>query len=262
MTSQAMNTGARGRGRALALLALAAALLPACATKRDLRDLRDEMVTLQASQDALFREIQAQNRLLLDTLRSSFAAQLDQRGQTTHRFTQLEQSLVRLEEMVNQTQLLMAQLNERLDRVPAPSPGGLPVDPSLGGGVSDTQARTMYDAGVAKIDEGAYSTARSAFEELLRQYPNDPLAPDAQYQLAETYAREEDFDRAIEELRKVEQQWPRSPRAPQALLRAGVISEEREEVDVAREFYRQVQQRYPASDAAREAERRLQAIGR
>src|SRR5690606_8726139 len=110
----------RGRGRALAVALACALLLPACATKRDLKDLRDELVALQLRQDSLFRQTQAQNRLPPDTLRSAFAAQLDRRGQTSHRFTQLEQSLVRLEEMVNQTQLLIAQLNERLDRVPEP----------------------------------------------------------------------------------------------------------------------------------------------
>ena len=267
MTSDRSSAGARGRRRALFPRALAvplaaALLLPGCATKRDLRDLRDELVSLQLRQDSMFRETQAQNRLLLDTLREAFAAQLDQRGQTSHRFTQLEQSLVRLEEMVNQSQLMMAQLTERLDRVPPPPAAGVPSDPATLGGLSNAEAQSMYDAGVAKIDEGAYATARTAFEELLRQYPNDPLAPDAQYQLGETYAREENFDRAIEELQKVELNWPRSPRAMQALLRAGVISEERGELDAARMFYQQVLQRSPNSDAAREAQRRLQAIGR
>lgn len=249
----------RGRGRALAVALACALLLPACATKRDLKDLRDELVALQLRQDSLFRQTQAQNRLLLDTLRSAFAAQLDQRGQTSHRFTQLEQSLVRLEEMVNQTQLLIAQLNERLDRVPEPSMPG--ADPSTTG-LSSAEARTMYDAGVSRMQD-VPSTARTAFEQLLRQYPNDPLAPDAQYQIGETYVLEQNYERAVEEFEKVERQWPRAARAATALLRAGIVSEEQlDDRESARRYYEMVRSRFPGAEEYGEASRRLQAIGR
>lgn len=254
-------SGGRGRGRALLLALACALLLPACATKRDLKDLRDELVALQMRQDSLFQQTQAQNRLLLDTLRTAFAAQLDQRGQTSHRFTQLEQSLNRLEEMVNQTQLLMAQLNERLDRVPQPVSVTQSADPSTTG-LSSAEAQTMYDAGVTRMQD-VPATARSAFEQLLREYPNDPLAPDAQYQLAETYVLEQQYERAIEEFEKVESQWPRSPRAATALLRAGIVSQEQlDDRESARRYYEMVVQRFPGSDEYAEANRRLQAIGR
>ncbi|MGH7505563.1 MAG: tol-pal system protein YbgF, partial [Longimicrobiales bacterium] len=177
----------------------------------------------------------------------------------SHRFAQLEQNLARLEEMVTQTQLLMAQLNERLEALTTSPPAAI-GGPAPVGGLSAGEARTMYEAGVAKAGEGAYSTARAAFEALLDQYPNDPLAPEAQYQLAETYYLEQEYDRAIEELEKVERQWPRSARAPAALLRAGVISEEQGERDAARAYYEQVRQRFPSSDEAREAARRLEAL--
>jgi tol-pal system protein YbgF len=251
----------RGRGRALAVALACALLLPACATKRDLKDLRDELVALQLRQDSLFHQTQEQNRLLLDTLRSAFAAQLDQRGQTSHRFTQLEQSLVRLEEMVNQTQLLIAQLNERLDRVPEPAASMPGADPSAVG-LSSAEARTMYDAGVSRMQD-VPATARSAFEQLLRQYPNDPLAPDAQYQIGETYVLEQDYERAVEEFEKVERQWPRATRAATALLRAGIVSQEQlEDRESARRYFEMVRSRFPASEEYAEASRRLQAIGR
>jgi tol-pal system protein YbgF len=254
------STG-RGRGRALLLVLACTLVLPACATKRDLRDLRDELVALQLRQDSMFRQTQAQNRLLLDTLRSAFADQLDQRGQTSHRFTQLEQSLVRLEEMVNQTQLLMAQLTERLDRVPAPTATVPGADPSTTG-FSSAEAQTMYEAGVTRMQD-VPATARSAFEQLLREYPNDPLAPDAQYQLAETYVLEQNYERAVEEMEKVEQQWPRSPRAPGAMLRAGIISlEQLDDRESARRYFEMVRSRFPGSEEYAEASRRLQAIGR
>jgi hypothetical protein len=81
----AIRANGRARRRAM-IVALAALALPACATKKDLKNLRDEMVAMQMHQDSLFRETQRQNRLLLVTMRTSFDMQRDAQGQTSHRF--------------------------------------------------------------------------------------------------------------------------------------------------------------------------------
>jgi tol-pal system protein YbgF len=234
---------------------LALSTAAACATKSDIRMLQDDIGELRVRQDSLIRETQRQTRLVLDTLRTSFAVQQDVRGETSHRFAQLEQNLGRLEEIINQTQLLIAQLNDRLDRQTAISPGLSP-----GGPVSTGEAEVMYTTALQKMSEGSYATARAAFEQIVEQYPNDPRAPDAQFQLAETYVQEQNFDRAVEALEKLERQWSRSARAPEALLRAGVIEQDRNQRSRARQFYQQVNQRYPGSEAAREATRRLREI--
>jgi tol-pal system protein YbgF len=99
-----------------------------------------------------------------------------------------------------------------------------------------------------------------AFEQILRDFPNDPRGPDAQFGLAETYAGEGVHERAIEELLKVESQWPRSPRAPQALLRAGILAKDNGDASRARELLRQVGERYPSSPERQVAEQQLRSI--
>ncbi len=251
----------RGQGklRWIGLVGLSAILvLTGCATKRDLKDLREEVLRLQSRQDSLFRETQRQNLMLLDTLRQSFSAQLDAQGQTSHRFRELEQQLGRTEAMINQLPGLIAQLNTRLDQAVQQRSMASPGAP-----VSSSQVEMIYTAGMDNLRQGAYSTARTAFMTIVNQSPDDPRAPDAQFQIGETYAAEGDFQTAITELARVEEKWSRSPRAPAALLRAGVIAQENLRDNArARDHYEQVRRRYPDSEEAREAGRRLTAIRR
>jgi tol-pal system protein YbgF len=248
--------------RALLLSACAAVALSGCATKGDLKRMRDEMVAMQAHQDSLFREMQRQNRVLLDTIKAGYSAQLDAQGQTSHRFRELEQQLGRTEEIVNQLHGLVAQLSDRLDQLAMQqrsTPAGLS---NAGGTVGGAQVEGMYELGLQKLDEGAFTTARITFEGIINQYPQDPRAPDAQFQIGETYAKEGNTTRAIEELRKVEANWPSSPRAPAALYRAGFLAEESQDNALARELYETILRRYIGSDEARLAEQRLRQIGR
>ena len=53
---------------AVALMALAGT---ACATKRDIRDLREQLAAMQARQDSLYRVIAQQNRALMDSVRQT-----------------------------------------------------------------------------------------------------------------------------------------------------------------------------------------------
>jgi tol-pal system protein YbgF len=217
--------------------------------------MREEMVAMQLHQDSLFRETQRQNRLLLDTMRTSFDMQRDAQGQTSHRFQQLEQNLKQLEEMLNLTQILFAQLMERLERQQTLPQMGM--QPQTGGGGA---VEPLYAAAVQRMQQGSYATARLAFEEILREHPTDPRAVDAQYQLAETYNGEKNYDRAIEEFEKLERQYSRTDRAPEALLRAGIIAQEQKKNAKARELFQAIKQRYPSSDASAEADRRLRSI--
>ena len=76
----------------VALISVAGA---GCATKGDLRDLRNEMIRLQARQDSMFRVLQRQNQILLDTLHVGSEAQVRMGGDLSHRLLELERQIVR-----------------------------------------------------------------------------------------------------------------------------------------------------------------------
>jgi tol-pal system protein YbgF len=247
------------------VLASAVLALAGCATKGDLRDLRTEVVAIQTRQDSLFRIMQRQNREILDSLHAGSELMVRVRGDLGHRLLELEQQLVQIQELTGQSQTRIQQLKEQLEQraeqqaaaaAAAASPQGLP------GGVpgASPPAEELYRAGSEQLQRGAASTARQAFEQLLRDYPTDERAPDAQFSLAETFVVEKQLDRALEEFDRVVELFPSSTQAPTALYRAGVVSEERGNVQKARTYYQRVSARYPRSDEARLASDKLRRL--
>lgn len=255
MGSTASRGKAMGRAaRGLAAGLCAAVVVSGCATKKDLKQVRDELVVMQARQDSLFREMQRQNRMLLDTIRTAFVMQADAQGQTSFRFNELANQVSRTEEVLVQLQTLIGQLMDRLNRPiqTAPQPG-IPAG-------SSGDAAEAYGMGMTSMQEQSWAAARIAFQAVLDNYPDDPLAADAQFQIGETFAAEGDTVRAVAELQKVEARWSRSARAPEALLRAGILSEESGDKDAARTFYNRILQQFPSTDAERIAREHLNRI--
>ena len=240
-----------------------ALVLSACATKSDVQTLRRDMGAMQQRQDQAIQQLMQQNQQVLDTLRNAMDLQRDAAGMTSHRFQQLETSLARMEEIVGQTIQYITQLNSQLAQLA--TSGASPLTPATGaapGGepTSAASAEEFYALGVQKLGEGAYATARAAFGQVIREFPNDPRAADAQYQIAESYYAEQQFSDALSALELVPRQWPSSARASGALYRAGVIAEEMGNRSRAREYYQDVMQRYPDSDEAGQARSRLREI--
>ncbi|MGD8278584.1 MAG: tetratricopeptide repeat protein, partial [Gemmatimonadota bacterium] len=225
---------------------------------KDVKQVRDELVIMQARQDSLFHEMQRQNRMLLDTLRTAFVMQADAQGQTSFRFNELADQVARTEQVLVQLQTLVGQLMDRIDRMERPPqvPNRMQGPPAG----SSEDAAAAYQAGMQSMTEQSYPAARVAFQAILDNHPNDPAASDAQYQIAESFALEGDTTRAIAEFEKVEANWTHAPRAAEALLRAGILSEESGDKDAAGRYYGRVLQQFPGSDAARIAQEHLSRI--
>ncbi len=239
------------RRAASPVVLVAAFAATGCATKNDLKQVRNEMVRLQERQDSLFRQLQAQNLVLMDTLRTSAELVMRVRGDLGYQLQQMEQQLIQIQELTGQSQRRLTELRQQWqarNQEFEPSPETA-VSPASSGDGSDVDQ--LYAIGTQKLEEGAASTARMAFEQIINGHSTHPRAPDAQYQLAETYVQERDFDRALKEFERVIELFPNSARAPQALYRAGVISEERGNISRAREYFTRVRSGYPQSEEAR-----------
>jgi len=248
------------RSTSLCALGLAVAL-GGCATKNDLKQLRTEVVELQARQDSLFRLLEQQNREIVDSLRAGGDLVLRVRAELGYQLQQMEQQLITIQELAGQSQNRLAELraqwelrNQRLEEPVVSAPTA--PDPGAG------DAEQLYEIGRRKLEEGAIATARAAFQQILSSYPSHPRAADAQYQIAETYVSEEAFDQALKEFERVAELFPDSPRAPQALYRAGVVSAERGNISDARRYFNRVVSGYPATEEARLAEDRLRNLPR
>ncbi|HEX9108756.1 MAG TPA: tetratricopeptide repeat protein [Longimicrobiales bacterium] len=254
----------------LALVVGAAA--PGCATKRDVRDLQAQLIAAQARQDSLFRVLSRQNREVLDSVRVTTDLLVRVRGELGHQLLDVAQQLVQVQELTGQSQRRLSDLNTQLQQqrqqmqsAAQPDTGArpmqLPADANVQAGTPPaSNAADLYQLGQMQLQNGAAGTARIAFQQLLRNFPGDSLAPAAQYGIAESYAGE-DVERALREFDRVVEQYPSSARAPAALLRAGALQQDRGNVARAREYFQRIIARYPGSPEATQARTRIKRLG-
>jgi tol-pal system protein YbgF len=230
--------------------------LAGCATKRDMRDLRAEMMQMQARQDSLMQMLILQNRAVADSVHQSKELLLRVRGELGHQLLQIEQQLVEVQSLTGQSQTTLAdmrrQLQTRSDQYQEPP----------GGGADAGDAEQLYAIGTDQLQRGAAGTARRAFEQILAQHPTHERAADAQFHLAETFVIEEQSEQALEAFDRVVERYPNSPRAPTALYRAGMLAEEAGNNQRARGYFQRVLAGYPRSDEARLADERLRRLRR
>jgi tol-pal system protein YbgF len=247
------------RGARLGLLVVAAALSTGCATKSDMRNLHTELRTLQLRQDSVLMEIQRQNRLLLDSVRTTMALTVDARGTTANQLRQYDQNLASLRELVGQAIGALNRIEQRmtaLEQRPVSAPGGGAANPASAGGNVDE----YYNTGIQMMTSGSYATARMAFQQVIEEFPQHERAADAQFQIGQAFYHEGQFQEAYAALELVPTQWPQSARAPAALFRAGAIAEERRGLVKARGYYQRIVQEYPRSEEARQAQQKLRTL--
>ncbi len=245
-----------------ALLVLAFMPLAGCATKRDVRDLRDEIIALRAHQDSLMFRLQRQNDQLSDSLGLLGDVLLRIRGDFANELAQLEQQHVQIQELTGQSQRRISEFREQISERSARmlTPVDSLTDSTAAGPAASGDVEELYRIGSDNLQRGASSTARMAFEQILKQDPNGPRGADAQFGLAETYYLDKDYAQALQELEHLVEMYPNSERAPQALYRAGVIAEEQGNVPQARKYFQRVVAGYPKSDEARKASDELRRL--
>jgi tol-pal system protein YbgF len=266
-----LRSGPRGRGSSWLIPALLGLTLSGCATKRDLRDLQETVSDLATRQDAALAELQGLNMAVQDTLRGQSDALYESRGEILRRLREIEQQLITLQELTGQNMRALATIRDLLE---GRRPTGLPpvqtdtepgqvVNPEFAPGPPRTESEAAletFNAGVAAFNRGSITTARRAFQQLLQDHPNDPLAPEARYYLADLLYQENRLEEAIQAFLGVRELHPTARKVPDALYRVGAIYIELGNLADARQYLRLVVDSYPDTDAAVLARERLAEI--
>lgn len=113
--------------------------------------------------------------------------------------------------------------------------------------------RTDYDRAYGSILNGDYANAEVAFRRFLDAYPNDALAPDAQYWLGESLFVRAQYRDAANEFLAGYKAYPKSGKAPDALLKLGLSLSGLGEREAACRTFDAVLRQYPdASNALRQ----------
>lgn len=248
-------------------------VLGGCSTRSDLERVEETMIAefreLNERQDSLAREVRDLRRAVLDSLSAREGEALGVRGELGRRLDQLRDQLGRVAELTGQNQRTMARLRREIaaSRTGGDTAGG-PARPSDStgveeegdgnGGAAGGSATQLYEAALEQFRRGAHGTARSGLREFLSEHPEHELAPDAQYYVAETYAREDQPREALEAYSRVVELHPGSRRAATALYKSGVLEADRGNLEDARVYFSRVVEGYPESDEADLARERLE----
>lgn len=189
----------------------------------------------------------------------------------------------RIAALETQVRALTAQIEQLSDQVramgggapvaAAPRPGGFgttivtpgggdPIGEMLSTNPSSDAAETMppdapaagnpkqlYERAYGLLMQQNYPAAESSFDEFLKRYPNDELAANAQYWLAETYFVQGQYKAAASAFLKSSRSYPRSAKGPDSMLKLAMSLDRLGQRDAACQAYSELGVRYPSPPA-------------
>jgi TolA-binding protein len=148
-----------------------------------------------------------------------------------------------------------------------PAPAGSPAPAGAGG----RQASDLYQTAYIDYTRGNYNLAIAAFKEFIRLYPNTDLAEKAQYWVGESHfslARDlqtrgdrtratQEFERAVQEFRRVMINYPRGDRVPTAVYKEAVALLELGQSGLAEARLQFLVDQFPYTEEAAKAKEEL-----
>ena len=141
-----------------------------------------------------------------------------------------------------------------------PAGGATSPRPDTVAAAPDPGPNQLFMTGRDQLLRGSTSTARATFQELIAKYPTHDYAPDAQYWIAESLAKEKNLAAADAAYAAVVQTYPNSELAARALYKRGLLAIEQGNTAQGKALLQQVIARYPRSDSAALAEETLKTL--
>src|SRR5581483_389105 len=102
-----------------------------------------------------------------------------------------------------------------------------------------------YDLGYGYVLRKDYALAEQTLEGFLKKYPNDRLAPDAQFWLGESLFQRQRYDAAAASFLDLSTKHANHPKAAEALLRLGESLAALKQKDMACATLAEVKRKYP-----------------
>jgi len=244
---------------AVATLAIASS---ACfATREDLRVLQNDLATIRAEAiraDSAHREQLRQTQRAVagvaDTLKTVNVFLSRMQADVDAQLHAISRQLITVQELTGQSQKRLQDLRADLEARQQDASAQAAAQAAAAGGALPQAATQsagpaqLYQLATAQLRRGSSSSARAGFVELLAQYANDPLAADAQFGVAETYAAEANAAAADSAYAAVVSKYPKSDRAPTALYKQAMAARSAGNVRRARTLFQQIIDKYPRSD--------------
>ncbi len=129
--------------------------------------------------------------------------------------------------------------------------------------VKTKSAAELYEAGQAALKAGNNAAAEENFNAILKKYPEDKLAGNAQYWLGESYYGRKDFKKAAVAFAKGYEQYKGGAKGADSLLKLGMSMRELGKKDEACVAFVNLPKEFPKAEAVlkEKAQTQAKAIG-
>jgi tol-pal system protein YbgF len=238
------------------------------ATKQDFEKLQQDIVVSRATSNAADSVQRAQ---LVDvsrsmrTLSDSISA-LSRRVSAMR--TASESDMAAMKEDISQLQDLSGQSEQKMRDVRAAleekrQEQAATADTSAGASgaaASGPGPLQLLQAGRDQLLKGGNVAARSAFSQLITQYPTSEYVPEAMFYSAQAYAAEQNPNAADAQYLALISRFPKSPRVPTAMYKRALHLQSQKKTAEAKKIFQDIIKRFPRSDEAALADERLQTI--
>ena len=248
---------------------LACIMVFQCASRKDMTQLKDDVLYVRLRLDAL----QSENAKIMELLRDLDKSVMDLE-ESTHR-TKAD-LIAEMSSMREQTQFLQSLLDDTGDRMsrllhtvqdrkPPPPPISdsaeieqfISADSSKTSTEDDVDPKALYDTAYLDLSRGNYDLALRGFLEYLKVFPSTEYSDNAQYWIGEIYYAKKEFERAFNEFNIVNTEFPRGDKVSAALLKMGYCLINLNDNSGARQYLNEVVDRFPNSAEAGLARSRL-----
>ena len=238
------------------------------ATKQDFDKLQQDIVVSRATSNAADY---VQRTQLVDvsrsmrTLSDSISA-LSRRVSAMR--TASESDMAAMKEDISQLQDLSGQSEQRMRDVRAAleekrQEQAATADPAAGSSAAPASGPgplQLLQAGRDQLLKGGNVAARSAFSQLISQYPTSEYVPEAMFYSAQAYAAEQNPNAADAQYVALISRFPKSPRVPTAMYKRALHLQSQKKTAEAKKIFQDIIKRFPRSDEAALADERLQTI--
>jgi tol-pal system protein YbgF len=270
-------------------------LLAGCASRQDLKRVRDElgqMVSVQANDIEALKQENAALRKALEGGQEAIAAMRKMQAESNADMTGLTDRIQQLNGRTEELQKDLAALRKTTQSKDEDIAEKLNqaafkinfVENFLGIGKKDatveaagkgnrsangrhkdllngkSEGESLYAAAYETFKEGKYEKARTEFQNFLKLHPRTEYSGNAQFWIGECYYNEQQYDKAILEYEKVVTNFPEGNKVPYALLKQGLSFQQLGDKTSARLFLQQVIRDYPNTNQARVARAKLLEI--
>ncbi len=172
---------------------------------------------------------------------------------TDSTLTGLRQDVAQLQDLSGQSEQRLRDLRVALEeRAAEPTSSDTNAESALGPGPAQ-----LLQIGRDQMLKHGYSSARAAFDDLVKRFPTSDLAPDAMFESAQSYRAENDLEAADSAYAAFVTRFPTSSHTATALYKRALILQTLGKPTQARRLFEEVRRKFPRSPEAALAKDRL-----